>query len=73
MLDRPECKLVLRIDDAQDRSAELLFIDSLICGFELACKMAVELNYYKQKASARYPIKLDRVLVLSVRMRGIKA
>lgn len=48
-LDKPERKLVLRIIDAKDRSAELLSIDSFICGFELACKMATELDYYQQK------------------------
>lgn len=47
-LDKPERKLVLRIIDAKDRSAELLSIDSFICGFELACKMATELEYYKK-------------------------
>ena len=49
-LDKPERKLVLRIIDAKDRSAELLSIDSFICGFELACKMAAELDRYKQKS-----------------------
>ena len=49
-LDKPERKLVLRIIDAKDRSAELLSIDSFICGFELACKMATELDHYKQKS-----------------------
>lgn len=47
-LDKPERKLVLRIIDAKDRSAELLSIDSFICGFELACKLAAELEYYKK-------------------------
>ena len=49
-LDKPERKLVLRIIDAKDPSAELLSIDSFICGFELACKMAAELDRYKQKS-----------------------
>lgn len=49
-LDKPERKLVLRIIDAKDRSAELLSIDSFICGFELACKLAAELDHYKQKS-----------------------
>lgn len=49
-LDKPERKLVLRIIDAKDRSAELLSIDSFICGFELACKLAAELDFYKQKS-----------------------
>ncbi len=48
-LDKPERKLVLRIIDAKDRSAELLSIGSFICGFELACKLASELDHYKQK------------------------
>ncbi len=41
---------MLRIIDAKDRSAELLSIDSFICGFELACKLAAELDHYKQKS-----------------------
>ena len=49
-LDKPERKLVLRIIDAKDRSAELISIDSFICGFELACKLAAELDHYKQKS-----------------------
>ena len=49
-LDKPERKLVLRIIDAKDRSVELLSIDSFICRFELACKMATELDHYKQKS-----------------------
>ena len=49
VLDKPERKLVLRIIDAKDRSTELLSIDSFICGFELACKLAAELDHYKQK------------------------
>ena len=49
-LDKPERKPVLRIIDAKDRSAELLSIDSFICGFELACKLAAELDHYKQKS-----------------------
>ena len=47
-LDKSERKLVLRIIDAKDRSAELLSIDSFICGFELAYKMAAELDHYKK-------------------------
>lgn len=72
-LDKPERKLVLWIIDAKDRSAELLSIDSFICGFELACKLVAELDHYKQKTSARYPRKLDRALVLPVRIQRIKA
>lgn len=49
-LDKPERKLVLRIIDAKDRSAELLSMDSFICGFELACKLDTELDHYKQKS-----------------------
>ena len=56
-LDKPERKLVLRIIDAKDRSTELLSIDSFICGFELAWSMATELDHYKQKTSARYPMR----------------
>ena len=40
--------MVLRVIDTKDSSAELLSIDSFICEFELACKMATELDHYKQ-------------------------
>ena len=36
---------MLRVIDTKDRSAELLSIDSFICEFELACKMATELDH----------------------------
>lgn len=64
--------MVLRVIDTKDRSAELLSIDSFICEFELACKMATELDHYKQKTSARYPRRLGRALVLPVGMQRIK-
>ena len=43
-LGKPERKLVLRIIDAKDRTAEVLSIDSFIAGFQLAWQMSTELN-----------------------------
>ena len=47
-LEKPERKLVLRIMDTQNLMAEERSMDSFLCGFHLALKMANELNYYKQ-------------------------
>ena len=48
-LDKPERKLVLRIIDAQNLMIEQRSVDSFICGFRLAWKMANELNYYMEE------------------------
>ena len=48
-LDKPERKLVLRIIDAQNLMIEQRSVDSFICGFRLAWKMANELNHYMEE------------------------
>ena len=50
-LGKPERRLVPRIIDAKDRIAEDTSIDSFITGFELAWKLAMELNYYENERS----------------------
>ena len=47
-LDKPERRLVLRLIDAKDRLAEETSIDSFICGFRLAWRLANELNNYPE-------------------------
>ena len=51
VLGKPERRLVLQIIDAKDRIAEDTSIDSFIAGFELAWKLAVELNHYENERS----------------------
>ena len=46
-----ERKLVLRIVDDLNMMGLELSLDSFICGFKLACKMANELNYYNDRRS----------------------
>ena len=48
-LDKPERKLVLRFIDAQNLMIEQRSVDSFICGFRLAWKMANELNHYMEE------------------------
>ena len=43
-LDKPERRLVLRLIDAKDRLVEETSMDSFICGFQLAWRLANELN-----------------------------
>ena len=47
-LDKPERRLVLRLIDAQDYLAEELSLDSFVCGFRLAWRLANELNSYPE-------------------------
>lgn len=47
-LDKPERRLVLRLIDAKDYLAEETSIDSFICGFRLAWRLANELNSYPE-------------------------
>ena len=47
-LDKPERKMVLRLIDAKDRLAEELSMDSFICGFRLAWRLANELSNYPE-------------------------
>ena len=51
VLGKPERRLVLQIIDAKDRTAEDTSIDSFTAGFELACKLSVELNHYENERS----------------------
>lgn len=48
-LGKPERKLVLRIIDAQNLMIEERSVDSFLCGFRLAWKMASELNHYMEE------------------------
>ena len=50
-LDKPERKLVLRIIDDKDRIAGELSLDSIICGFKLAWRLANELDNYNDRRS----------------------
>lgn len=52
-LDKPERKLVLHIIDNKDRIAEELSIDSFICGFQMATKLAAELDYYHRRSNRK--------------------
>lgn len=53
-LEKPECRLVLKIIDGKDRIAEDLSEDSFISGFQLAWQLANELNQYqKDRRSTR--------------------
>ena len=52
-LDKPERRLVLRLIDAKDRLAEETSMDSSVCGFRLAWRLANELNSYSE--SGRLP------------------
>lgn len=47
-LAKPERRLVLRLIDAKDRLAEEISVDSFICGFRLAWRLANELNSYPE-------------------------
>ena len=51
---KPERKLVLRIIDNQSLITEERSMDSFLCGFHLALKMANELNYYKQRSAENF-------------------
>ena len=47
-LDKPERRLVLRLIDAKDHLAGERSMDSLVCGFRLAWRLANELNSYPE-------------------------
>ena len=65
-LDKPERKLVLRIIDAKDRTAELLSIDSFISGFQLAWRLSNELNIREKQhpIMTRKSVRSDAVAIL---------
>ena len=54
-LDKPERKMVLRLIDAKDRLAEELSMDSFICGFRLAWRLANELHNYPERGLPTQP------------------
>ena len=61
VLDKQERRLVLQIIDLKDQIAEDLSIDSFMSGFQLAWKLANELNH-REKTSptlARKAVRLD--------------
>ena len=45
--------MVLHIIDNKDRIAEELSVDSFICGFQLATKLAAELDYYHHRSDRK--------------------
>ena len=47
-LDKPERRLVLRPIDAKNHLAEEMPMDSFVCGFRLAWRLANELNSYPE-------------------------
>ena len=47
-LDKPERRLVLRLIDTKDRLTEETSVDSFVCGFRLAWRLANELNSYPE-------------------------
>lgn len=47
-LDKPERRLVLRLVDAKDQLTEETSVDSFVCGFRLAWRLANELNSYPE-------------------------
>lgn len=47
-LDKPERRLVLRLIDAKDNLAEEMSMDSFVCGFQLAWRLASELSSYSE-------------------------
>ena len=48
-LDKQDRRLILQIIDAQDAIANNRSLDSFICGFKLAWRMANELNNYENE------------------------
>lgn len=51
VLEKPERGMVLQIIDAEDYIVENTSIDSFISGFELAWRLAAELNHYENERS----------------------
>ena len=59
-LDKPERQLVLRLIDAKDYLAEEMSIDSFICGFRLAWRLANELNSYPENGRPTRPDQAEQ-------------
>ena len=59
-LDKPERRLVLRLIDAKDQLAEETSIDSFICGFRMAWRLANELNSYPANGRPTQPDQAEQ-------------
>ena len=59
-LDKPERRLVLRLIDAEDLLAEKTSVDSFICGFRLAWRLANELNNYPENGRPTRPNQTEQ-------------
>ena len=59
-LDKPERRLVLRLIDAEDLLAEKTSVDSFICGFRLAWRLANELNSYPENGRPTRPDQAEQ-------------
>lgn len=59
-LDKPERRLVLRLIDAKDHLTEETAIDSFICGFRLAWRLANELNSYPENGRPTRPDQAEQ-------------
>lgn len=59
-LDKPERRLVLRLIDAKDHLTEETAIDSFICGFRLAWRLANELKSYPENGRPTRPDQAEQ-------------
>ena len=59
-LDKPERRLVLRLIDAKDHLAEEMSMDSFICGFRLAWRLANELDSYPENGRLTQPNQTEQ-------------
>lgn len=59
-LDKPERRLVLRLIDAKDHLTEETSIDSFICGFRLAWRLANELISYPANGRPTRPDQAEQ-------------
>lgn len=59
-LDKPERQLVLRLIDVKDYLAEEMSIDSFVCGFRLAWRLANELISYPENGRPTRPDQTEQ-------------
>ena len=59
-LDKPERRLVLRLIDSKDHLAEEMSMDSFVCGFRLAWRLANELNSYPENGRLTQPNQTEQ-------------
>lgn len=59
-LDKSERRLVLRLIDTKDHLVEEMSIDSFICGFRLAWRLANELNSYPENGRPTRPDQAEQ-------------